>query len=289
MASLQGPILMVAAMVGFAVEDAVIKTLAARMPPGQIALALGLIGGTVFALLLRRHGLRLLVPQALRGAALVRNLAEVGAVITMTLGVALVPLSVVSSILQAMPLAVTMGAALVLGEKVGWRRWSAILVGFVGVLMIVRPGFAGFDRLALIPLAAVVFLSVRDIATRRVAGAVSSLQVAGWGFLAALPGGLLMLAMRGEVPVLPAATDALLLVGMAIIGIAAYGALVRATRADTLAVTTPFRYSRLVFAMLIGVIVFGERPDGWTLAGSALVVAAGLYTMLREMRLARLR
>lgn len=289
MASLQGPILMVAAMAGFAVEDAIIKTLATRMPPGQIALALGLIGGLVFAVLLRRHGLRLLVPQALQGAALVRNLAEIGAVITMTLGVALAPLTVASSILQAMPLAVTLGAALVLGEKVGWRRWSAIGVGFVGVLMIVRPGLEGFDRLALIPLAAVVFLSVRDIATRKVAGAVSSLQVAGWGFLAALPGGALMLVMRGEVPVLPVAGDAALLVGMAVIGIAAYGALVRATRADTLASTTPFRYSRLVFAMIIGAVVFGERPDGWTLAGSALVVAAGLYTMLREMPLARLR
>lgn len=289
MANLQGPILMVAAMLGFAVEDALIKHLAGRLPPGQIALALGLIGGTVFAVLLRRHGQRLFVAQGLKGAALVRNLCEVGAVITMTMGVVLVPLSVVSSILQAMPLAVTMGAALVLGEKVGWRRWSAIVVGFLGVLMILRPGFDGFDMRALIPLAAVLFLTARDIATRKVIGTVSSLHLSGWGFLAALPGGVLMLAFRAEMPILPTPVETVLLVGMALIGVSAYFALVMATRGGALATTTPFRYSRLVFALILGAVFFGERPDALTLLGSALIVGAGLYTMAREMRLARQR
>lgn len=288
MANLKGPLLMMGAMAGFAVEDALIKIMARDMPPGQIAIGIGVIGTLVFALLLRRQGMRLVVPEALRGAALARTLLEVGGVITMTLGLALAPISLVSAILQAMPLIVTMGAALFLGEKVGWRRWTAILVGFAGVLMIVQPGSAGFEASALLPVAAVLALSARDIVTRKVPRSVASLQLAGWGFVASILGGLVMLALRGEGLVMPAPGLAAMLVGCAFIGVLAYGALVTATRVGDLTLTTPFRYSRLVFALGIGMVFFGERPDALMLAGCALVVAAGLYTMIREMRLKRL-
>lgn len=288
MASLQGPLLMVVAMAGFAIEDAFIKILARSMPPGQIAIVIGLVGTAVFALILRRQGLSLFVPEALRGAALARTLCEVGAVIAMTLGLALVPISVVGSVLQAMPLVVTLAAALFLGEKVGWRRWTAILVGFAGVLLIVRPGTEGFDHRALLPLAAVVLLSARDIFTRRVPRSVTSLQLAGWGFVASILGGLVMLALRGEGVVVPDTRETAMLLACAALGIVAYAALVLATRTGDIALTTPFRYSRLVFALLIGVLVFDERVDGLMLAGCALIVAAGLYTMIREMRLKRL-
>ncbi|GAB4265915.1 MAG: DMT family transporter [Pararhodobacter sp.] len=288
MSPLRGPLMMVASMAAFAAEDAMIKALAARVPAGQIGLVLGLGGTLVFWALIRARGGRLFVAAGLKGAALVRNLAEMTAAMCMILSVALVPLSVVSAILQAMPLTVTMGAALVLGEPVGWRRWSAILVGFAGVLMILRPGSEGFDQLALLPLGAVLALTVRDIATKRLDPGISSLQVSGWGFFAVVPGGLLLLAIRGEGPVLPGALDAMLLGLTMTVGILGYGALVLATRVGAIAATTPFRYSRLVFALIIGVVVFGERPDAMTLGGSALVVGAGLYALLREMRLRRL-
>lgn len=288
MASLQGPILMVVAMAGFAIEDAFIKVLARSMPPGQIAIVIGLIGTLAFALILRRQGLGLFVPQAMRGAALARTLCEVGAVVAMTLGLALVPISLVAAVLPAMPLVVTLSAAVFLGEKVGWRRWTAILVGFAGVMLIVRPGSDGFDHLALLPLAAVVLLSARDIITRRVPRSVTSLQLAGWGFVASILGGLLMLALRGEGLVMPDANGAAMLLTCAALGIVAYAALVLATRSGDIALTTPFRYSRLVFALLIGVLIFDERIDGLMLIGCALVVTAGLYTMIREIRLKRL-
>lgn len=287
MSNLRGPLLMIGAMAGFAIEDALIKILARTVPPGQIALVIGVLGTLIFALVLHRQGLRLFVPEGLRGAALARTLTEVGTVVCMTLGLVLVPISVVSAILQAMPLMVTMGAALFLGEKVGWRRWTAVMVGFVGVLMIVQPGAAGFDINALLPLAAVVLLSARDIITRKVPRSITSLQLAGWGFIASVLGGLIMLAMRREPLVMPDATAALLLVLCATFGVLAYAALVFATRVGTLVQTIPFRYSRLIFALAIGVVVFDERPDGLMLLGSALVVTAGLYTLLREMRLGR--
>lgn len=287
MNSLKGPLLMVAAMAGFAIEDAFVKVLAIDLPPGQIALALGAGGALAFWVALRRAGEPLFHPSALKGAALLRNLSEMGAAMCMILGVALVPLSIVSSILQAMPLVVTMGAAVFLGEAVGWRRWSAIGLGFVGVLLILRPGTEGFDSLALIPLLAVVFLSIRDIATKRVPDGISALQLSGWGFLAVIPGGLLLLLLRGETPVMPNTMQSVLLVANVAIGVVAYMMLVLSTRAGNIAATTPFRYSRLVFAMLLGVIFFGERPDAWTLTGSAIIVVAGLYTLMREIRLNR--
>jgi len=98
-----------------------------------------------------------------------------------------------------------------------------------------------------------------------------------------------MLAFRAEMPILPTPVETVLLVGMALIGVSAYFALVMATRGGALATTTPFRYSRLVFALILGAVFFGERPDALTLLGSALIVGAGLYTMAREMRLARQR
>ncbi|HPD91355.1 MAG: DMT family transporter [Rhodobacter sp.] len=284
---LQGPLMMVLSMGGFALQDALIKTLAQRIPAGEISLTIGFGGALVFGLMLRRRRLPLVSRQAVRGAVLVRNLAEVFAATCMILGVALVPLSVVSSILQAMPLTVTLGAAVFLGEPVGWRRWSAIVVGLVGVLMILRPGAGGFDQLALIPLAAVFVLSARDIATRKVPPGVASLQLSFWGFLALFPSGLLLLALRGEGLVAPDALEWLMLLGATVFGVLAYAALVMATRTGSIAATTPFRYARLVFAMLLGVLVFGERPDGWMLAGAALVVLAGLYTLMREIAVKR--
>ncbi|MCL4675339.1 MAG: DMT family transporter, partial [Pararhodobacter sp.] len=215
------------------------------------------------------------------------NVAEMFATVFMLLGIALAPLSVVSAVLQAMPLTVTLAAAVFLREPVGWRRWSAILVGFFGVLLILRPGLSGYDPYALLPLGAVVMLTFRDIATRRVPDGVASLQLSGWGFTAVIPGGFLMLALQGEAPMMPGAADWGLQVLVLLAAILGYSALVLATRGGDIGLTTPFRYSRLVFGMAIGVVVFGERPDALMLVGAALVVAAGLYTLMREMRLRR--
>ena len=278
---------MVASMAGFAAEDALIKALAGSIPIGQIGIFLGVGGFLVFGIMAQLQGHSLFDRQALRGAVLLRNLAEVCAVICMLLGIALAPLSIVTAVLQAMPLTVTLAAAVFLREPVGWRRWSAIIIGFIGVLMIIRPGASGFDPYVLFPLGAVIALTVRDLATRQIPASVASIQVSGWGFATAIPGGLLILLMRGEGLVEPSALDWGLQALALLAGILGYTTLVLATRAGDIGLTTPFRYSRLVFGMLIGVIVFGERPDWLTLAGAALIVGAGLYTLMREMRLRR--
>jgi drug/metabolite transporter (DMT)-like permease len=288
MNNLRASLMMVLAMAGFAIEDAMIKYLATRMPAGQVMILLGLGGVGIFWVLAARKGVRLWTPDALRGAALLRNLGEMIAAALMVTAITLVPLSVVTAILQAMPLLVTMGAALVLGERVGWRRWVAIGLGFVGMILILRPGAADFDPAALFAVGAVLALTLRDLATRRLPPGMPSVKVSGWGFATVLPGGALLLLVAGRAPVPVQGIDALGLVLTVVCAVAAYAALVQATRLGDIAATTPFRYTRLVFAMAIGVAVFGEWPDGLTLAGSALIVGAGLYTLWRETLRARM-
>ncbi|MGY6536178.1 MAG: DMT family transporter [Pararhodobacter sp.] len=286
MYNLRASMMMILAMAGFAAEDAVIKHLAGSMPVGQIMIALGIGGTLMFGGLARLRGKRLLVADALRGAVLVRNLCEILGAGGVVLAISLVPLATVTAILQSMPLVVTLGAALFLGEAVGWRRWGAILVGFAGVLIILRPGGAGFDPAALIAVLAVLGLAGRDLATRRVPVHVDSLQLSGWGFAMLVPAGLVLSAF-GSAPVVPSMAQWAWLVSAMVFGTVAYGALVAATRLGDIAATVPFRYTRLLFAMIIGLVFFGERPESWTLAGAALIVGAGLFSFWRELRLRR--
>lgn len=283
MHNLTAALLMTASMAAFAVEDAVIKHLSASLPVGMIMMLIGIMGATVFGTLAARQGQGLFSAQALKGAVLLRNLAEMIGAGSIVLAIALAPLSVVTAILQTMPLAVTLGAAVILRERVGWRRWSAIALGFAGVLVILRPGSQAFDPAATLAVITVIALSARDLATRRAPAAVNSTQLSGWGFLAASVGGLVLLAIRGEAPEAPGASGWAFLILAAAAGSLGYAALVQATRLGAIAVTTPFRYTRLLFAMAIGIAVFGERPDAPTLIGSAMIVAAGLYTLWREM------
>lgn len=280
-------LMMTLSMAAFAVEDAIIKHLSATIPVGQVMLVIGAAGAAVFAAMAARAGRSLWRMDALRGTVLLRNLCEMLGAGTIVLAIALAPLSVVTAILQTMPLAVTLGAALFLGEPVGWRRWAAILVGFAGMLIILRPGTAAFDPAAALAVITVFALSARDLATRRVPANVHSLQLSGWGLLSVIPAGVILMFVTRQGPVAPLAPEWGFLALASLCAVGGYAALVLATRTGDVAVTTPLRYSRLVFAMAIGVLVFGERPDVATLIGSALIVGAGLYTLMREMRLRR--
>lgn len=283
----RGPMFMVASMAGFAVEDALIKGLSGTLPVWQIIVLLGAGGGLFFFAFAAALGQRIFSKGSGHPALIWRSIFEMFSAILMMVSIALVPLSTVSAILQAMPLVVTLGAALFLAEPVGWRRWGAILVGLFGVSLIIRPWSAEFDATAWLPVAAVFALSGRDLITRRVPSQVSSLQVSAWGFLSLVPGGILLFFVDRTPLVVMGGWDWSLMVLTLGVGILAYGALVLSTRTGDISLTTPFRYSRLVFALFIGVIIFGERPDTMTLVGAVIIVAAGLYTLMREMRLRR--
>lgn len=283
----RGSFLMVLAMAGFAIEDMFIKQISAALPVGQILLLLGAGGALIFALILHRQGQRVFTAELLLPSVMMRNLCEVIGTLGFVTAITLIPISTASTILQAVPLVVTLGAVFFLGAKVGWRRWSAIFVGFCGVMLVLRPGLEGFDPQSLYAVLGVVGLALRDIASRKVPAHVSSLQLSTWGFLTLVPLGAALIFFSGTGLVRPDPTDTFRVLAAILMGVAAYYAIVAASRTGEVAVVAPFRYSRIVFALMIGMAVFDERPDALTLTGAAIIVASGIYTLLREARVRR--
>lgn len=280
---------MVLAMALFAVEDMFIKLLAGAIPLGQILVLLGVGGTLIFGTIALAQGDRLVSRDLLAPSVMVRMLGEALGTIGFATAIALTPITTATAIFQAMPLAVTLGAALFLGEQVGWRRWTAIAAGFVGVLVVIRPGTAGFEPLSLFAVLAVFGLGLRDLATRVTPKSITSRQLSAYSFVATIPAGLVWNLVAGADWVALSAPQWGTVALAQGVGVMAYAALVLATRTGEVSVIAPFRYSRIVFAMIVGTLVFGERPDLWTLAGTAIIVASGLYTLWRETALARAR
>ncbi len=283
--NLRGAAFMVVAMAGFAVEDMFLKAASQSLPLGQIILIVGAIGTVVFGLMARRVGEPALHPAMLHRPLLIRSGFEVAGRLFYSLAIALTPLSTTSAILQATPLLVVAAAALLFGEVVDWRRWAAVLVGFVGVLVILRPGLAGFDVMSLLAVAGMIGFAGRDLATRAAPAVLSNRQLGVAGFAMLTLAGMIILGVTGGAAV-PDLRTAALVAATAVFAIAAYHALTSAMRTGEMSVVTPFRYTRLVFAMVFAVLVFGETPDMATLIGSALIVASGVYTLTRARRAA---
>jgi len=285
--NLRGAALMTLSMLGFAIEDALIKGLSGRVPPGQIIAVIGLGGAVILALWIARRGARLLLPEFVRPQIIARSGCEVMGTMFFVSAIALVPLTLASAIIQATPLVVALGAALFLGQTVGWRRWTAIAVGFAGVVLILRPWQAGFDPYLLLAVGGMLFLASRDLITRALSVPVSGPHLSLHAFVALVPAGLLLMAVWGDSPVWPTPREWLLLGGCIGIGMVAYLSIVAATRAGDAAIISSFRYSRMIFALGIGWAIFGERPDATTFVGIAIVIGAGLFTLIREARLHR--
>ena len=284
MNNLRGIVLMVLAMAGFAIEDAFIKTLAANgagLSVGQILVVLAIGGTAIYAGWAIKDGISLFSREFFHPAVLTRNGTEMLGTWGFVTGIATIPLATVTTVLQAAPLLVTMGAALIFGEQVGWRRWLAIAVGFTGMLLVVRPGVGAFDVNVLWAVLGVLGLSARDLATRRIPKTIPTLQLSSWGFfVVGLLGVLLLIAKDNWVA--PTAIQWLWLAGAISVGAFAYWAITEATRVGEISAVAPFRYSRLIFALAIGTLIFQEIPDGLTLAGAALIMGSGIYAFYRE-------
>ena len=284
MDNLRGATIMVLAMLGFAIEDAFIKMMGNALPVGQILVMLGIGGSAVFALVVHAQKHALFERDMLAAPVITRAIGEIIGTMCFISAIVFTPLSTASAILQATPLVVTLGAALFLGEAVGWRRWAAILVGFIGVLLIIRPGMSGFSPLSLFAVGGVLGLALRDISTRKVSKSLSSMQLSFLGFLVLIPAGFMLLGITGK-SLVPLDTRLWLLITASIaIGVFAYYGIVAAMRVGEVSFVTPFRYSRLIFAMIIGISFFGERPDTLTILGGIVIVASGIYTVLRERK-----
>jgi drug/metabolite transporter (DMT)-like permease len=224
----------------------------------------------------------LLARDVMHPMVLLRNVGEVFGTVGYVSAVVLTPISSASAIFQATPLFVTLGAALFLQESVGWRRWAAIAVGFCGVLLIIRPGLDAFQPASLFAVQGVIFLGIRDLATRRIPRSVSSMRLSTYAFAVIVPTGLILMAIMGDQFIIPSGTDTYRVAGSVAAGVLGYYALVTATRLGDMSHIAPFRYARLVFALIVGTTVFGERPDAATLIGAAIIVGSGTYAAIRE-------
>ena len=268
-------------MAGFTVNDVIAKHVSESMNMGQVMLIRGLFA-TLFVSLLAWHQGALRSPRfALQPLVALRVLSEAGATITFLIALSKLPIANVSAVLQALPLAVTMGAALVYDERVGWRRWLAIGAGFAGVTVIVRPGFEGFNAYAVLVLVCVGFCAVRDLATKRIPSEIPSLFISTMTASAVTTCGVVLVQpMGGWTP--PAAADVSLLACGAVLLLVGYQFIIMAMRAGEISFVAPFRYTALLWAILLGFLVFGDVPDLPMIAGATIIVGSGLYTLYRE-------
>lgn len=284
--NLRGALLMMLAMAAFTLNDACMKSVTAELPLFQ---TIFLRGGLTLAFLLaiagRLGGMRWRVSRPDRKFLALRTLGEVGGTITFLTALMHMPFASLSAILQVLPLAVTLAAALFLRERVGWRRMLAIAVGFSGVMLIVRPGTASFDGWSLIGLASVAFVVIRDLATRQISRDVTSVTVAALAAASVTAMAALALPFSGWEPLDTSAT--LRIAGASAFLIVGYLAIVMAMRVGDVSVVAPLRYTALVFAIALGWGVFGEFPDALTLAGALIVIATGIYTFYRERQAGR--
>lgn len=275
---------MVAAMLAFTSNDMVIKHLAETLPILEI---IALRGVCVIVLLVAWFYLKPVAPMPLKRVPWIsaRALMEVLATVTFLFALTRIPLSDAVAVLQALPLVVTLGAAIFLKESVGWRRWFAIAVGFVGVLIIIRPGLSGFQPAILLVVLAVLFAAARDLFTKSMPADVPSYWittataffVCGFGMAATTVTDAWQPVTMAQLGLLSIASCLLL---------AAYLSIIQAMRLGDVSSVAPFRYTSLLWAIVGGLVFFAEVPDPMTLLGSTMVVGMGLFAWYRERVLA---
>ena len=279
---------MMMSMACFAVEDTFIKLLSARLPATQILFSIGFGGALITLVLAIVLNVNLADKILLNKHVISRTIADLFGALSFTSAMVLIPMSLLASILQATPLFVTLGAATLLGEKVGWRRWSAIFIGFLGVIIILQPGYGSFQLASLLGLAAVLCLALRDVVTRDMATEIPTLTVTFYACLAMGSAGFIAYPFFGP-PIMPTTYEAIILICAAIIGLTGYFLLVLATRKGDVSVIAPFRYSRLLFSLGLASLILGEKLTLPILLGGLLVVSSGIYTFGRERRLVKIQ
>ncbi|ASY69140.1 DMT family transporter [Sinorhizobium fredii] len=280
-ANIRGIVFMTLAMAGFSCNDALVKSVTGAMNTGQIMFIRGLMTTLMILVLAYRFGALRPVRTVFRPVIMLRIAMEALASLTYISALGHIPLANASAIMQALPLAVTLGAALFLSEPVGWRRWTAIVIGFVGVLIVLRPGPEGFTSAALTVVACVFFTATRDLCTRRIGNDVPSLFITvTTALVTTLVGAVLIVPFGGWQPV--SMTSFSHLAGASVLLMLGYQTIVLAMRDGDISVVAPFRYTGLLWAITIGIVFFSEAPDRWMLVGVAIIVGSGLYTFYRE-------
>jgi drug/metabolite transporter (DMT)-like permease len=275
---------MIASMAAFAIEDAFLKTVTKQLPVGQVLMMFGAGGLCVFALLARRAGASIFQAQVLTKNMLFRAVFEFFGRLFYVLAIALTPMSSATAILQSAPLFVVLGARIFLREKVDAKTWIAIFLGLFGVLIILRPSAADFSLLSLLALIGTLGFVGRDLFSRTAPSSLTKEVLGFYGFTTMMIAGTCYAVWDGKPFVSLQAQQFLMLAAALLAGVFAYTALMTAMRTGSIGAVTPYRYSRLLFGISIGVIVFGEQLDTPMLLGCAIVIGAGLFIGWQNQR-----
>ena len=282
--NMRGAVFMMASMAGFSLNDALVKSVSDDLPLFQAVFMRGLAATLLVGLFAWSQGaVRHRPGPHDRRMIAQRAFAEIAGTACFLTALFNMPLANATAILQSVPLALTLGAALFLGERVGWRRYAAIGVGFLGVLVIVRPGSEGFNAYSLLALSTIVFIVLRDLSTRNLTPEVPAAFVVFVTSVSLTLAAGAAAALTEWRPMTGAHLLALSGAGGALLVGYVFG--VTAMRVGEIGFTQTFRYTLLVWAILAGVLLFDEWPDAWTLLGGAIVIATGLFTLHRERRL----
>ena len=279
--NLLGAALMTCCVLAYVLNDAVMKLLFEDIDFFQAIFLRGLVSlPPLLVLALMTKTLLQKYSAKNQRLMIIRILAEIGTTVTFLTALKHMPLANVTAILQSLPLAITMAAAIFLGEPVGWRRWSAICLGFTGVLIIIRPGLAGFNSYSLLALAAVLLLTVREISTRQLDKKIPTVTVALSTTLGITAFAALML-IGDEWAEINFVSWSLIIAAAAAVTVATLLSVV-AMRTGDIGFVSPFRYTSLIGAIGLGILLFGEWPDGITLLGAVIIAFAGIYSLYRE-------
>lgn len=277
---------MTASMLFFAVGDAIMKVAGSTLPVGEMIFVRGLFATALILAIARFTGVLGRWREVTTPLVLWRTLAEIVSTVLFFLALVSLSLADAAAIGQFCPIAIMAGAALFLGEPVGWRRWTAAAVGLLGVLLVVKPGTSAFQLPATVMLVSMLFVAARDLITRRLPAETPTVLVTASAIVGVTITGLLMAPFEASWH-WPTPWELVLLVFCACTVMAGFLTVIAAMRIGDIGVVSPFRYSYMLFAVVLSLAVFGEVPDGWSIAGILLVVGAGLYTFHRERKLRR--
>jgi S-adenosylmethionine uptake transporter len=284
--NLTGALLMMGSMAAFTFNDAMIKGLSGHVPLFQAMFLRGVLTTVLVAVIAWRMGaLARRLPREDWGPVFWRMVGEVGSAYFFISALFNMPLANISAIMQALPLTITLAAALFFRDPVGWKRMAAILAGFIGVMLIVRPGTEGFNIYSVYGLAAVAFVTLRDLATRKLSRDVPSMLVTLITSCAIMV--FFGLASLTDDWVAMDARSSALITGASVMVIGGYLCSIMVMRVGEISFIAPFRYTSLLWALILGWVVFGDWPQTITLVGAAIVVASGLFTLYREARVSR--
>jgi len=277
---------MMLSMLGFVLNDLLVKSLDGGLSIYQIMWIRGCFLSALILLIIWQQGLLPRLPEAINKRFTLRAVCEAGATLFFLTALVQLPFANIAAILQSLPLAVTVGAALFLREPVGWRRWVAILIGLFGVMVIIRPGLSGFHPASVLVLISVIFAAGRDLITRGVPSHLPSLLVSGFSavFIALLGMALTLVSGEWQPMNLRQVITLMCASGFLFFG---YHFIVLSMRTGEIAYVVPYRYTGLLWAILFAYLFFDEIPDAYTIIGSTIVVLMGLYTLYRELKLSR--